>query len=101
MALFTNIKSQRMANNVDMYVGQCRTKIESAKMTLGQSDMVEMQFEQLIQLAKQSNDPQMASQFSMLKNTIDMMQRQAITMLDNAIEDLAKIDKATDTIQGL
>lgn len=93
-------KSAKTGNEIDMYVGQCKTKIESAIMTLNQSDMVEMQFDQLIALAKQSGDPQMVSQFSMLKNTIDMMQKQTTTMLNNAIDDLKLIDKATDRIQG-
>lgn len=98
MALFG--KASRTGNEIDMYVGQCRTKIESAILTLNQSDMVEMQFAQLVQLANNSGDPQMASQFSMLKNTIDMMQKQSTTMLNKAMEDLTLIDKATDKIQA-
>lgn len=98
--LFGNVKNQKMANNVDMHVGQCKTMIESAIMTLKQSDMVEQQFEGLVSLAKQSNDPQMASQFSMLRNTIDMMQRQTEAHLNKALDQLTQIDKVTDTIQG-
>lgn len=92
-------KSARVGNEVDMYAGQCKSKIENAIMTLKQSDMIEMQFNTLAQMAKASGDVALASQFDMLRQSIDMMQNNVTIQLQGAIQDLQRIDSATDKVQ--
>lgn len=92
-------KGARVGNEVDMYAGQAKAKVENAIMTLKMSDNIEMQFNSLAQMAKASGDLGLASQFEMLKNSIDMMQNQVVMQLNGVIQDLQKIDNATDKVQ--
>lgn len=93
-------KSSRTGNEIDMYVGQIKAKVGNAKMTLKQSDMIEMQFAQLAEMAKRSGDAQLVMQFDMLKNLMDNMQNNVTMILTDIETDLQKIDSATDKIQG-
>ena len=68
-------------------------------MTLKNSDMIEMQFSQLSQMAKAEGNIGLATQFEMLKTMIDNMQNQTVMMLNDAKQDLMRIDQATDSIQ--
>lgn len=92
-------KSARVGNEIDMIAGQAKAKVENAIMTLKQSDMIEMQFNTLCNMAKASGDVQLASQFDMLKNMIDMMQNQVTMQLQGVVQDLQRIDSATDKVQ--
>ena len=96
--LFGN-KGNKVGTQVDAIAMNARTKIDSAINTLKTSDMIEMQFTNLSQMAKNSGDMQMAMQFDMLKGMIDQMQNNAVMMLNDAKQDLMRIDQVTDTIQ--
>ncbi|MGL5713014.1 MAG: hypothetical protein ACRCX2_08350, partial [Paraclostridium sp.] len=74
-------------------------KVENAIMTLKQTDMIEMQFSSLSNIAKASGDAGMAMQFDMLKGMIDSMQNQVTMQLQSVIQDLQRIDNATDKVQ--
>lgn len=93
-------KSARTGNEIDMYVGQIKAKVNTAKMTLKQSDMIEMQFAQLADMAKRSGDAQLVMQFEMLKSLMDNMQNNTVSILNEIEQDLQKIDSATDKIQS-
>lgn len=92
-------KGNRVGTQVDMLANNARTKIDGAINTLKTSDMVEMQFTNLSQMAKASGDLNLAMQFDMLKQMIDQMQNNAVMMLNDAKQDLLRIDQTTDAIQ--
>lgn len=93
-------KGNKVGSQVDMFAGQAKSKIDNAIMTLKQSDMIEMQFTNLSQMAKAGGDMQLAMQFDMLKSMIDNMQNQVVAQLNDAKQDLMRIDQATDVIQS-
>ena len=92
-------KGNKVGTQVDMLANNARSKVDNAIMTLKNADMIEMQFAQLSQMAKASGDMQMSMQFDMLKSMIDNMQNQAVMQLNDAKQDLLRIDQATDAIQ--
>ena len=92
-------KGNKVGTQVDMLANNARTKIDGAINTLKTSDMIEMQFTNLSQLAKASGDMNLSMQFDMLKSMIDQMQNNAVMMLNDAKQDLMRIDQATDSIQ--
>lgn len=92
-------KGNKVGTQVDALAINARTKIDSAINTLKTSDMIEMQFANLSQMAKASGDMNLAMQFDMLKSMIDQMQNNAVMMLNEAKQDLMRIDQATDLIQ--
>lgn len=92
-------KGARVGNEVDMYAGQAKAKVENAILTLKQSDMIEMQFASLSNMAKASGDAGLGMQFDMLKGMIDNMQNQVVMQLQGVIQDLVKIDNTTDKVQ--
>lgn len=92
-------RGNKVGTQVDMLANNARSKVDNAIMTLKNADMIEMQFTQLSQMAKASGDMQMGMQFDMLKTMIDNMQNQAIMQLNDAKQDLMRIDQATDAIQ--
>ncbi len=92
-------KGNRVGTQVDMLANNAKTKIDNAIMTLKNSDMIEMQFSQLSQMAKAEGNIGLATQFEMLKTMIDNMQNQTVMMLNDAKQDLMRIDQATDSIQ--
>lgn len=92
-------KGNKVGSQVDMYAGQAMSKLDNAIMTLKQSDMIEMQFTSLANMAKSMGDATMAMQFEMLKGMVDNMQNQVVMQLESAKQDLRCIDQATDTIQ--
>lgn len=92
-------KGNKVGTQVDMYANNAKAKIDNAIMTLKTSDMVEMQFTNLSQMAKASGDMQLSMQFDMLKQMIDNMQNQVVMQLNDAKQDLIRIDQSTDAIQ--
>lgn len=92
-------RGNKVGSQVDMYAGQAMSKLDNAIMTLRQSDMIEMQFTTLANMAKTMGDATMAMQFEMLKGMVDNMQNQVVMQLESAKQDLRNIDQATDTIQ--
>ena len=92
-------RGNKVGSQVDMYAGQAMSKIDNAIMTLRQSDMIEMQFTTLANMAKTMGDATMAMQFQMLKGMVDNMQNQVVMQLESAKQDLRNIDQATDSIQ--
>lgn len=92
-------RGNKVGSQVDMYAGQAMSKIDNAIMTLRQSDMIEMQFTTLANMAKTMGDATMAMQFEMLKGMVDNMQNQVVMQLESAKQDLRNIDQATDSIQ--
>lgn len=92
-------RGNKVGSQVDMYAGQAMSKLDNAIMTLKQSDMIEMQFTTLANMAKTMGDATMAMQFEMLKGMVDNMQNQVVMQLESAKQDLRNIDQATDTIQ--
>jgi hypothetical protein len=92
-------KGARTGNEIDMYVGQCKSDVQSLKMSINQSDMIEMQFAQLSEMAKRSGDVQLAMQFDMLKQMLDNAQRNNLQIISGLEQKLQLIDNATDKIQ--
>ena len=92
-------KSARVGNEIDMYVGQIKSDVMNLKMSINQSDMIEMQFAQLSEIAKRSGDVQLAMQFDMLKQMLDNTQRNNLQILSSMEQKLQMIDNATDTVQ--
>lgn len=93
-------KSARVGNEVDMVAGQIKSKCQNVIMTLKQSDMIEAQFAQLIEIAKRSGDAQLVMQFEMLKQMMDNMQNNVTMQMNDIIGDLNRIDQLTDKVQG-
>ena len=93
-------KSAKVGNEIDMVAGQIKAKAQNVIMTLKQSDMIEAQFSNLIELAKRSNDPQMVMQFEMLKQMMDNMQNNVTMQMNDIIQDLNRIDQITDKVQN-
>lgn len=93
-------KSAKVGNEVDMVAGQVKAKCQNVVLTLKQSDMIENQFTQLIELAKRSGDAQLVMQFEMLKSMMDNMQNTVTMQMNEIIQDLNKIDAVTDKIQN-
>lgn len=83
-----------------MVAGQIKAKAQNVVVTLKQSDMIEAQFANLIELAKRSNDPQMVMQFEMLKQLMDNMQNTVTMQMNEIIHDLNRIDQITDKVQN-
>lgn len=92
-------KSARVGNEIDMYVGQIKSDVMNLKMSINQSDMIEMQFAQLSEIAKRSGDVQLAMQFDMLKQMLDNTQRNNLQILSSMEQKLQMIDNATDKVQ--
>lgn len=92
-------KSARVGNEIDMYVGQIKSDCMNLKMSINQSDMIEMQFAQLSEMAKRSGDLQMAMQFDMLKQMLDNAQRNNLQIISSMEQKLQMIDNATDKVQ--
>lgn len=93
-------KSARVGNEVDTVAGQVKAKCQNVVLTLKQSDMIENQFTQLIELAKRSGDAQLVMQFEMLKGMMDNMQNTVTMQMNEIVQDLNKIDAITDKIQN-
>lgn len=93
-------KSARVGNEIDMIVGQAKAKCSNIVITLKQSDMIEAQFSQLVELAKRSGDTQLVMQFEMIKQLMDNMQNTVNMQIRELEQDLNKIDAVTDKIQN-
>lgn len=93
-------KSARVGNEIDMVVGQAKAKCANIAITLKQSDMIEVQFAQLTELAKRSGDTQLVMQFEMIKQLMDNMQNTVTMQVRELEQDLNKIDTITDKIQN-
>lgn len=93
-------KSARVGNEIDMIVGQAKAKCNNITITLKQSDMIEAQFSQLVELAKRSGDTQLVMQFEMIKQLMDNMQNTVTMQVRELEQDLNKIDAVTDKIQN-
>lgn len=93
-------KSARVGNEIDMIVGQAKAKCANIAITLKQSDMIEAQFTQLVELAKRSGDTQLVMQFEMIKQLMDNMQNTVTMQVRELEQDLNKIDAVTDKIQN-
>ena len=93
-------KSAKVGNEIDMVAGQMKAKAQNVVITLKQSDMIEAQFTNLIELAKRSGDTQLVMQFEMLKQLMDNMQNTVTAQMNEIITDLNRIDQITDKIQS-
>ena len=93
-------KSVKIGNEIDMVVGQIKAKANNVVITLKQSDMIEAQFTNLVDLARKSGDTQLVMQFEMLKQLMDNMQNTVTLQLNEIIQDLNRIDQITDKIQS-
>ena len=93
-------KSAKVGNEIDMVAGQIKAKAQNVVVTLKQSDMIESQFANLIELAKRSGDAQMVMQFEMLKGMMDNMQNTVTMQMNEIIQDLNRIDQITDKVQN-
>lgn len=92
-------KGAKTGNEIDMYVGQIKSDVMNLKMSINQSDMIEMQFAQLSEIAKRSGEVQLAMQFDNLKMMLDNAQKNNLMILANIEQKLQMIDNATDKIQ--
>lgn len=93
-------KSAKVGNEIDMVAGQIKAKAQNVVITLKQSDMIEAQFANLIELAKRSGDTQLVMQFEMLKQLMDNMQNTVTMQMNEIIQDLNRIDQITDKVQN-
>lgn len=93
-------KSAKVGNEIDMVAGQIKAKAQNVVITLKQSDMIEAQFTNLIELAKRSGDTQLVMQFEMLKQLMDNMQNTVTAQMNEIIQDLNRIDQITDKVQN-
>ena len=93
-------KNAKVGNEIDMVAGQIKAKAQNVVVTLKQSDMIESQFANLIELAKRSGDAQMVMQFEMLKGMMDNMQNTVTMQMNEIIQDLNRIDQITDKVQN-
>lgn len=93
-------KSAKVGNEIDMVVGQIKAKANNIVITLKQSDMIEAQFTNLVDLARKSGDTQLVMQFEMLKQLMDNMQNTVTLQMNDIVQDLNRIDQITDKIQS-
>ncbi len=93
-------KSTKVGNEIDMVVGQIKAKANNIVITLKQSDMIEAQFTNLVDLARKSGDTQLVMQFEMLKQLMDNMQNTVTLQMNDIVQDLNRIDQITDKIQS-
>lgn len=93
-------KSAKVGNEIDMVAGQIKAKAQNVVVTLKQSDMIEAQFTNLIELAKRSGDATLVMQFEMLKGMMDNMQNTVTMQMNEIIQDLNRIDQITDKVQN-
>lgn len=94
-----NMRSARVADQVDAEIAGARNIINSTKMVAGQFDFLESQLQQLAQLIGQA-EPSLAMQMQSMQASINNIQQQILGGLTQVEQSLTKMDSLTDKIQN-